>query len=251
LRSATSHPATSHPATSHPVLAAEDLGLGGIFSEVNLAVSPGECLGLYGFVGAGHQELVHALAGALRPDAGRVSLDGQRLKPGSTHDAVRRGVVLVAADRAQSLFMQGEIYQNVTLAHLRRAIGEWLRRGKETATVEPMLQQVGCRPADPRMTTGSLSGGNQQKVAIARWLLGPVRVLLLDEPTRGMDVGAKEEVMRLVAALKQRGTAVVLSSAEPEMLLAHADRILVFSRGRITHEFTDTQLDKTTLMQHA
>ena len=239
------------PATKRPVLAAEDLGLGGIFSGVNLAVSPGECLGLYGFVGAGHQELVHALAGSLRPNAGRVSLDGRRLAPGSTHDAVRRGVVLVVADRAQSLFMQGEIYKNVTLAHLRRVIGEWLRRGKETAAVEPLLKQVDCRPADPRMTTGSLSGGNQQKVAIARWLLGPVRVLLLDEPTRGMDVGAKDEVMQLVAALKQQGTAVVLSSAEPEMLLAHADRILVFSRGRITQEFADTQLDKPTLMRYA
>jgi len=240
-------PRTAEP----PVLAARDLGLPGRFSEVGLEVSPGECLGLYGFAGAGHQEIVQTLAGFLRPKHGRVLLDGQPLKPGSTHDAVRKGVVLVAADRAESLFMRTEVYKNVTLAHLRRNVGEWLTSGKEIAASRPMLSRVECRPAEPRMQTGNLSGGNQQKIVIARWLLGPVRVLLLDEPTRGMDVSAKSEVMRLVAELKDQGTAVVLSSCEPEMLLAHADRILLVSRGRIARQFVGGQVDKTELMRYA
>lgn len=101
------------------------------------------------------------------------------------------------------------------------------------------------------MKAGDLSGGNQQKVVLSKWLLGDVRVLVLEEPTRGMDVGAKEEIMQLVAELKQRGTAVILASTEPELLLEHADRIAVFRRGTQTAEFSDCELDKATLMRHA
>lgn len=234
-----------------PLLQVCGLALSGAFADAEVEVWPGECLGLYGFVGAGHRELVHALAGAVRPQAGRVLLEGQPLAPGNVHEAVRRGVVLLSGDRALSLFPRAEIYKNVTLAHLRHAVGEWLSPGREVAAVRPLLQRVGCRPAEPRMLVGQLSGGNQQKVAVAKWLLGPVRVLLLDEPTRGMDVAAKAEVMHLVNELKQQGTAVLLASSEPELLLAHADRILVMSRGRIAREFTDTQVDKAALLRHA
>ena len=114
-----------------------------------------------------------------------------------------------------------------------------------------LLRQVQCRPPNPDLKAGLLSGGNQQKVVLAKWLLGPVRVLVLEEPTRGMDVGAKEEVLRLVADLKRRGAAVILASTEPELVLAHADRILVLHRGRISAHFAGTTLDKTTLMNHA
>lgn len=234
-----------------PVFRAERLKLPGAFEDVSLQVAPGECLGLYGFVGAGHHEVVHALAGALRPTSGKVLLDGEALRLGSPSGNVRRGVVLVAADRVKSLFMKGPLFANVTIAHLREAVGEWLTARRECRVVKPRLEQVGCLPADPRVMAGNLSGGNQQKVVFARWLLKPVRVLLLEEPTRGMDVGAKDEVMRLVAQLKKQGVAVILSSAEPELLVAHADRILVMSRGRVSHEFVETEIDKPTLMQYA
>jgi len=234
-----------------PIFRALGLTLDAALSEIDLEVSPGECLGLYGFVGSGHREVVQVLAGAVRGASGRVLLEGRTLRPGSTHDAVRRGVVLVGGDRAQGLFMKGELYKNVTLPHLRQSVGEWLTRRREEAVSRPVLTRVGCRPAEPRATAGSLSGGNQQKAVIAKWLLGPIRVLLLDEPTRGMDVGAKGEVMRLVARLKQEGAAVVLSSAEPELVLAHADRILVLSRGRIARECVDGKVDKETLIRHA
>ncbi len=239
------------PTTTAPVLRAQSLTSAGLFRDVSLAVSPGECLGIYGFVGAGHQELVHAMAGSIRSTGGRVLLDQARLKPGSSHAAVRRGVVLVGADRARGLYMKGQVYKNVTIAHLRQVVGEWLTVGRETRVTRPQLDRVGCRPPDPRMTAGNLSGGNQQKVVLARWLLDRVRVLLLEEPTRGMDVGSKDEVMRLVGDLKRQGAAVVLASTEPELLLAHADRILVMSRGKITREFVDTKLDKLTLMRYA
>ena len=233
------------------VMSAQGLTVKGAFCELDLTVSQGECLALYGFAGAGHQEIVHALAGAVKPTAGRVTLHGTPLKPGDTNDAVRRGAVMVTADRVQGLFMKGQVYKNVTLAHLGRVAGQWLTARKEIAAAAPVLRQVNCQPADPRMLAGELSGGNQQKVAIAKWMLGPMKVLLLDEPTRGMDVGAKDEVMRLVGELKSRGLAVILASVEPETVLAHADRIMVVSRGKVTREIDDAEIDKTMLMKYA
>ena len=234
-----------------PVFEARGLSLSGTFEGVELAVAPGECLGLYGFVGAGHQELAHALAGARRPDAGRVDLDGHPLSPGDLHRAVREGVVLVAADRSQTLVRGSEIYKNVTLAHLRSTVGEWLARSREVALVKPLLERVSCRPAEPKLRVGSLSGGNQQKVVLAKWLTGPVRVLILEEPTRGMDVGAKEEIMRLVRDLKTKRAAVILASTEPEFVMAHSDRIVTFRRGRISGEFCGGTVDKSMLLRNA
>ena len=219
------------------------------FSDVTFDVAPGECVGLYGFVGAGHQELAHAVAGAVSVDAGSVRLDESALPNGNVSAAVSRGVVLVAADRAKTLVRRSSIARNTTLAHLRRSMGEWLRRGREHTVVQPILDQVGCRPARPELLAGHLSGGNQQKVVLAKWLLGPIRVLVLEEPTRGMDVNAKDEVMRLVAGLKKSGAAVVLASTEPELVLAHADRILVFARGRIAHEFVGEEVQKADLLR--
>jgi ribose transport system ATP-binding protein len=238
------------PPLDPPVLVADGLHLPDALRNVSLAVSPGECLGLYGLVGAGHEELLHVLAGSRRPMAGTVCVDDQPLRTGC-HHAVRRGVALVTADRRQGLHMQSEVYKNVTLAHLRRVTGRWVTPRKEIAVTQPILERVHCDPPDAWMRTGNLSGGNQQKVVVAKWLLGPLKVLLLDEPTRGMDVGAKREVMRLVAELKQRGLAVVLASCEPEVLLEHADRILVMRQGRIAHQFVGTQVTKAKLMQHA
>lgn len=243
---------TLPPRSNHsPCLAVENLRLPGLFDGLSLEVAPGECLGLYGFVGAGHQELAHAIAGSLKPASGTVSLDGAALTRGDVHGAVRRGIVLVAADRAQTLVRGSEIYKNVTLAHLQRSVGYWLTRGRELAVVRPLLDRVQCRPAKPLLKAGNLSGGNQQKVVLAKWLLGPMRVLILEEPTRGMDVGAKDEIMKLVLELKQKGTAVILASTEPELVLAHADRILTFRRGRITQEFSGTTVDKQALLRQA
>jgi ribose transport system ATP-binding protein len=233
------------------VLTARQLTRAGLFDGIDLEVAAGECLGLYGFVGAGHQELAHALAGTLACDSGSLRLDDGPLRPGRVARAVARGVVLVAGDRSKTLVRGSEIYKNTTLAHLRRGVGSWLTRRREVAVVDPLLRQVRCRPANPDLKAGLLSGGNQQKVVLAKWLLGPVRVLVLEEPTRGMDVGAKEEVLRLVADLKRQGAAVILASTEPELVLAHADRILVLHRGRISAHFAGTTLDKTTLMNHA
>jgi ribose transport system ATP-binding protein len=221
------------------------------FHGVDLEVAEGECVALYGFVGAGHQELAQAVAGAIRSQGGAVSVDDQVLPPGDVHRAVRAGVVLVAADRGQTLVPAAPIYQNTTLAHLRQAARYWLTSRRELHAAEPALQRVGLRPFQPRLPVRALSGGNQQKVVVAKWLLGAIRVLVLEEPTRGMDVGAKEEIMQIIQQLRAEGVAVVLATTEPELALAQADRILVFHRGRMVKEFAGQLLDRATLLRHA
>jgi len=224
---------------------------GTTFSDVSFKVRQGECLGLYGFVGAGHQELLHALAGSKPVDSGELRLDNHVSQVRRVPDAVRQGVVLVAADRGQTVVRRATVAHNVTLAHLTQAVGRWITSRRETKVCQPLLERVGCRPPDPHKLAGQLSGGNQQKVVMARWLLGPIKVLLLEEPTRGMDVHAKTEVMQLVAEQQAQGAAVILASTEPELLLAYADRILTFSRGRVTQEFAGTTVTKAQLMHAA
>ena len=240
-------PRTSAP----PLLKVKSLSHSGLFQNVHLEVAPGECLGLYGFVGAGHQELIHALAGARTPHAGQILIDQEELTPGDVPSAIAKGMVLVAADRTQTLIRPFPVHENVTMSYLKRAVGSWFTKKKSSDSSLPLLKQVGCRPANPMLTAGSLSGGNQQKVVLAKWLYRPIKVLLLEEPTRGMDVGAKEEIMTMIAEMKRQGTAVILASTEPELLIAHADRILTFSRGKIVHEFQDEVVDKASLMHVA
>lgn len=233
------------------ILQVEGLTVSGAFEDISLAVACGEILGIYGFVGAGHQPLIHALGGAIRPERGTILLDGRPLSPGHPRAAVRQGVVLVTADRTAGLFLRGEIYKNVTIAHLKKAVGSWLTVGKELRVAAPVLQRVGCQPADPFLKASQLSGGNQQKVVFAKWLLGPIRVLLLEEPTRGMDIAAKGEIMQLVKTLASQGAAVVLASTEPELILAHSHRILVMSRGKITAEWSGCRVEKAMLLRAA
>ncbi len=240
------------PESKEPIrLRVDNLTAGSTFQDVSFRVRAGECLGLYGFVGAGHQELVQALAGARPVDHGELRLDNRPVTIRRVSDAVDRGMVLVAADRARTVVRGATIARNVTLAHLTRSVGRWITRGKEAKVTRPLLERVGCRPPDPDKLAGQLSGGNQQKVVLAKWLLGPIHVLLLEEPTRGMDVHAKAEVMRLVAEQQASGAAVLLASTEPEMLLAYAQRIVTFSRGRLTREFVGQTVTKAQLMHAA
>ncbi|WP_397571381.1 sugar ABC transporter ATP-binding protein [Schlesneria sp. T3-172] len=234
-----------------PRIELKGLTRAGLFDEIHLDVKPGECLGLYGFVGAGHQELTHAIAGALRFERGEILLDSKSFRTGDVATSVKDGVVLVAADRAATLARRAPIAHNMTLAHLQKNLGNWIVRRRELSVCRPMLETVGCRPPNPTLRAGALSGGNQQKVVLAKWLLGPIRVLLLEEPTRGMDVHAKAEIMELVAKQKRQGAAVILASTEPELVLSHADRIATFARGKVTHVFGEGRVTKHDLMRHA
>jgi len=237
--------------TGPKVLEVLDAGRGARLSNIRLHVCEGEVVGLYGLMGSGHSLIGRCLYGLERFDAGEILLDGQtstRIRPAS---AKARGVAYVSSDRRASLFLTSEVFKNVTVAFLKQLLSIPIRLRKEMAIADAMVERLRILPASSRALLGELSGGNQQKVAFARWLVHPVRALILDEPTRGMDVAAKAEVMRIVKDLRKERVAILLISSEPETILANSDRILVVSKGAIAHEFASETVGKDELMRYA
>ncbi len=233
------------------VLSLRGLEAPGSFSGISFDLHAGEILGLFGNLGAGMTEIARALFGQVTPAAGEIALDGKPIRPRTTRQAKRLGIAYLSENRRKTIFPRHEIYKNITLAHLDTLVGPVLRPGPEVAIAREQVGRTGVRPANPLLNAGNLSGGNQQKVVLAKWLTKRPKVLILNEPTRGMDVGAKREVLDLVKSLKAEGVAILLLSTEPETVLAESDRILVMSRGRITKEFAGEAVSKDRLMEFA
>jgi ribose transport system ATP-binding protein len=143
------------------------------------------------------------------------------------------------------------VYRNVTLAHLGQLVRGWMNERRERAIARTQIDDLGIRPPNPDLAVGALSGGNQQKVVLAKWLTRKPRVLLLNEPTRGMDVGAKDEVTGIVRRLRDQGVAILLVTTEPEAILSIADRAVVMRRGRVTATLEGDALTKENLMRNA
>ena len=245
----TERPGTDHDreAPSGPaVLSVRDLSRPGEFTDVSFAVKPGEILGLAGLVGAGRSEILETVYGARRASAGSVAVDGTTLRPGSVRSAVKAGVGLAPEERkSQGLLMLASTGVNIGLASLRTySRAGWLDRRRETADAGRQAAALGVRPPDADRNVATLSGGNQQKVLLARWLLRDCKVLLLDEPTRGVDVGARAELYALIRDLAARGVGIVLVSSEVPEVLALADRVLVVREGRVVHEAPARELDE-------
>lgn len=220
------------------LLRVEHLTLPGSFEDVSFTVHAGEIVGLVGLVGSGRSEILHAVYGASRPSSGTVRVDGAVLPPGRVTAAVRAGLGLAPEERkGQALFLHDSVVRNVSISSLGRfARFGWLDRRRERAAAAERVAALDLRPADPSRAVGTLSGGNQQKAVLARWLLRGCRVLLLDEPTRGVDVGARAELYALVRELADSGVAVLFVSSEVPEVLGLADRALVLREGRIVHE---------------
>lgn len=220
------------------------------FAGINLEVGRSEIVGLYGAVGAGHFELARAVFGLYRFDSGTIAVDGKVFPHNhSAQYAIEQGVAYAIEARRKSLFMDEAIYKNITLPHLSK-IGRFApSQTAELKIAEPAIHMVNVQPPDPMNAVGKLSGGNQQKVAIARWLTYPPKVFIVSEPTRGMDVGAKNEVLSILRKLRNDGYAVLIASSEPETILAVTDRIVAMSRGRIVAQLENKNLDKENLMR--
>jgi ribose transport system ATP-binding protein len=191
------------------------------------------------------------LFGRTRPASGTMRLEGQVIAPKSTREAKALGIAYLSENRRATIFPRHEIFKNITLAHLDRIVGGIVRQPREVAIAGDLVRRTGVRPANPMLAAGNLSGGNQQKVVLAKWLTVQPKVLILNEPTRGMDVGAKREVLDLIKALRAEGVAIILISTEPETVLAESDRILVMSKGRITKSFAGERVSKDLLMSYA
>ncbi|CAN5426678.1 hypothetical protein BH10PSE7_BH10PSE7_18620 [soil metagenome] len=206
------------------------------FEEVDLDLHGGEILGLAGLVGAGRTELAHAIFGADRTEGGIVLLDGKPVRFHSTADAVAAGVFLVPEDRkGLGLLLELAIAENITLPNLNAYIrGILISREAEIRRAELSRSDLDIRAPNVAARTGSLSGGNQQKVVLAKWLALKPRVIILDEPTRGIDVGAKSEIYRLMRALADADVAVLMISSDMEEVIGVSDRVAVMHKGRIT-----------------
>ncbi|MBB3675099.1 ribose transport system ATP-binding protein [Modestobacter versicolor] len=229
-----------------PLLEVADLSLAGRFAGVSFAVRPGEVLGLAGLVGSGRSEILETVFGARKATTGTVTVAGKRLRHGDVAAAVAAGVGLAPEERkSQGLLLGEPIYRNITVSSLARfARGGFLSAGAERQAAQEQADALDLRPVDVDREVRTLSGGNQQKVVLARWLLRDCQVLLLDEPTRGVDVGARSEIYALIRALADRGVAVVVVSSEIPEVLGLADHVLVVADGAVVASAGAGELDE-------
>jgi ABC-type sugar transport system ATPase subunit len=233
------------------VLRAEAVQVPGILTDVSLSVRRGEILGLAGLVGSGRTELVRALAGLDSQASGSLWIDGRPTRwPRSPQAARKLGIALAPEDRkSQGLVLGLPVYDNMNLTTLRAvSSGGILVRSRETRRARALADRVRLQPPNVRRPARYLSGGNQQKVVIAKWLDCDLRVLLVDEPTRGIDVGAKVEIFSLLDELASKGIAVVMVSSELEEVVENSDRVLALSGGRVIHEFDQPGLTQNEVM---
>ncbi|SMQ20211.1 monosaccharide ABC transporter ATP-binding protein, CUT2 family [Streptomyces sp. Ag82_O1-12] len=234
------------PPSAEPVLKVRGLSRQGEFATLDLDVRPGEIVGLAGLVGSGRSEILETVYGARKPTTGQVLVDGRALKPGSVRAAVRAGLGLAPEERkAQALLMLESVTRNVSVSSMSRfSRGGWIDRGAELGAARAATRELSLRPDNPSVPVRTLSGGNQQKAVLARWLLRGCKVLLLDEPTRGVDVGARAELYAVIRRLADEGLAVLLVSSEVPEVLGLADRVLVLREGRVVHTAPARELDE-------
>ena len=222
-----------------PVLQVENLH-GGAFHNINFEVRAGEIVGLAGLVGAGRSEVARAIFGVDDYESGTINLNGEPLSKGDVRAAAARGVALVPEDRQhQGLVLPMSVGENISLAVLKSLAGVAGRnRAKEKELIQKLMADLAVKAAGPNIAAQSLSGGNQQKLVIGKWLAAQPKFLILDEPTRGVDVGARAEVYRLIRELAAGGLATLVISSDLPEILALSDRILVMREGEISGELS-------------
>jgi ABC-type sugar transport system ATPase subunit len=222
--------------------------------DIGFSLRRGEILGIAGLMGAGRTELLECLFGSSpEPPSGSILLEGKEVRFDHPEEARRAGVALVPEDRKRlGLFPRMSVCENITLCMLHQAaVAGVLRFGRERRMAEDVVARLGVKTAGVGAAVTSLSGGNQQKTIIGRWLLTRPKVLLLDDPTRGVDVGAKAELYRLMARLCREGLGIIVTSSELPELLTLSDRILVLCEGRLTAEFSRAEATEQRIMEAA
>lgn len=219
------------------LLEVEELSVPGLFEDVSFTVRTGEIVGIAGLVGCGRVELLRSIYGADRRPHGRIRVRGGEYHPRGPASSVRLGVGMVTGDRkAEGLVLPRSVHENVSMVRNRRLSLAPLRHRSDRRITRGLMDRLRIQAPDADAAVQSLSGGNQQKVVLAKWLGAKVNALLLDEPTRGVDVGAKAEIYRIISDLAESGVGIVVSSSENPELLGICDRILVMFRGRLVAE---------------
>jgi len=241
----------SHHEVGDVALEVRELSCGKLFQDVSFKVRRGEVVGFYGLVGAGRTEIAETIFGLRDPSAGQILLDGEEVQISSPQDAIRRGISLVPEDRkGQGLVLGMNCRDNITLPQVDdMTAGPFVSDGAEVAIFDLYRDKLDIRTPGWRQTVGNLSGGNQQKIVIGKWLSMHPSVLIVDEPTRGIDVGSKSEIHNLIRDLAAQGYAVVVISSEMPEVLHVSDRIVAMYSGRIMREFTSKEVTEDSLIQ--
>ena len=241
---------SAHSSAAHPVLVAQNLSRKHQIEGINLVIRPGEVVGLGGLLGSGRSETLKAIAGVMQLDRGDVKVGGKTVRSGSVPAAIRAGIVMLPEDRkAEGIVPNLSVRDNIVLAALPRlSRAGFTSRAKQDAIVDVFMKRLHIKASGPDQIVSELSGGNQQKVMIARWLAMSPKVLLLDEPTRGIDVGAKAEVQALIDELASEGLAIVLVSSEVEEVVEGSGRVIVLRDGSIHTELSGSLLDESSLL---
>ncbi len=233
------------------VLEVEGLACGDLFEDVSFTVREGEVVGFYGLVGAGRTEIAQTLFGLRTPTAGRIRILGEEVTLGSPAEAIGKGISLVPESRKeQGLVLGMSCRDNITLPQIGDlTAGPFVSNGGEIAIYDQYRDRLGIKSPSWRQAVGNLSGGNQQKIVIGKWLAMKPRLLIVDEPTRGIDVGSKAEIHSLIRDLAKSGYAVMVISSEMPEILRVSDRVIAMYHGRVMREFTAAEVNEDNLVQ--
>ncbi len=242
-----------NPTFGREALVARNLMRDGVLHDVSLSVREGEILGIAGLAGSGRTEILRAILGADALDSGQIEISGQPVRITSPQQAIEYGIGLLPEDRkTEGLLLRQRVGFNVTIAHLDPyAPNGILRLPSERKKVQDYIERLNVRTTGANALIRGLSGGNQQKVVFAKWLNADCRILLADEPTRGVDVGAKAEIYQLLADLAARGVALVMVSSELPEILGMSDRVLVMREGRAMAELSRADATEARIMHYA
>jgi inositol transport system ATP-binding protein len=235
------------------MLEVKNFTIKGQFEHVNFQVRRGEIYGISGLVGAGRTELMHALFGLHKREEGEVLFEGKKLDIHSPKDAIKQGIAYVTEDRKEEgLVLEMSVGQNITLPSMKElSRGISIDSQKENKTIRNQIEQLRIKLNSPRQLVKSLSGGNQQKVVLAKWMIKEPKLLILDEPTRGIDVGAKAEIYKIMCEFVSKGNAIIMISSEMPEVMGMADRMMVLSNGRAAGELTRDEFEQEQIMKLA
>lgn len=236
------------------VLTVRNLTRNGVFQDISFSVRRGEILGVAGLVGAGRSEVMESLFGMTSTDSGEILIDGVPTTIDSPASAIEKGLAFLTEDRKKSgLFLVLSVMENMSIVKMTdySAKGGFVNHGNMAKDCLEQIKRLNIKTPTMDQIINNLSGGNQQKVLIARWLLAQPKILILDEPTRGIDVGAKAEIYRLISELASRGVAIIMVSSELPEIIGMSDRVMVMHGGRITGILDKEDADQETILSLA
>ncbi|RYD03564.1 hypothetical protein N752_19345 [Desulforamulus aquiferis] len=223
------------------------------YHDINLFVRPGEILGLYGLMGSGRTEIVKGIFGILKKDSGEMYMHGKKVSINDPFDAIENNIAFVTEDRKnEGLVLTASVYENVSMANISKFLNRFrlINEKQEVATTEKHIKDLKIKTPGVYQTVNKLSGGNQQKVVLSKWFEIEPELLILDEPTRGIDVGAKYEIYKLMIELAQRGVGIIMISSELPEILNVSDRLLVINEQRIIAELDPKETSQEEIMTY-